>query len=308
MPISVTCECGSHLEIDEKFLGKEIPCPDCQRPLPTSAPPKPPPLDLPENRHTSALAVMSLAVGLVGMFTFVGSLIAVALGLFALRAINRSNKLEGLKLARAGIVVGGIGIFATLVVLITPLGLDAIYRELALEFLGRKSYSDRGVLEGPNNEDYAIKRPSAGRWATFQVQSSNNFQASTTDDLIAVNVSADAFMACQHFPHVLDDDEETTQSKVLARLRKSELVNLLGRLNGKEAPDPIIVAQKKVGDVLEMIVDMRLGGIDRRFLILYKATKNPRMNFFVGCARTSRFERVEEQFREAFTGFRFPPL
>ena len=67
-----------------------------------------------------------------------------------------------------------------------------------------------------------------------------------------------------------------------------------------------VVAQKKVDDVREITADMRLGDIDRRFLIQYKATKEPpaRQNFFVGCARTSRFDRIEEQFREAFTGFR----
>ncbi len=303
MPISVTCECGSHLEIDEKFLGKEIPCPDCQRPLPTKAPPKPPPLDLPDNRRTSGLAVMSLAVALVGMFTFIGSLAAIAIGYFAMRAIKRSKRLEGLTLARAGIIVGGVGIVATLVILITPLGLDGIYRELALAFLGRTTYSDRGVLESPGG-DYAIKRPSAGRWGLFQPQAQNNSNV-PADDLIAVNVSADAYMACQHFDHDINDDEDATQAKMLARLRKSELVNLLGRLNGREAPDATMVSPKKVGDVRELTVDLRLGGFDRRFLILYKADRNPlKVNYFVGCARASRFERVVDQFREAFTGFR----
>jgi hypothetical protein len=308
MPISVTCECGSHLEIDEKFLGKEIPCPDCQRPLPTKAPPKPPPLDLPDSRRTSGLAVMSLAVGLAGMFTFIGSLAAIALGLFALRAIHRSKKLEGVKLARAGIIVGGAGIVATLVILITPLGLDGIYRELALEFLGRKSYSDRATIESAS-EDYAIKRPSTGRWATFQPQSHNNSNV-PADKLIAVNVSADAYMACQQasFDDVLPD-EETIQKKILDRLRNSELVNLVGRLNGRQAPEPTNVVLKKIGDVREITLDMRLGGIERRFLILYKAGKDPlSVKFLVGCARATRFERVEEQFREAFTGFRFPAL
>ena len=115
--------------------------------------------------------------------------------------------------------MGGVGIVVTLVILITPLGLDGIYRELALEFLGRKSYNDRATIESAS-EEYAIKRPSAGRWAIFQLQSSNNFQAST-DDLIAVNVSADAYMACQHYDPGLLDAEEDTQSKVLGRLRKS---------------------------------------------------------------------------------------
>src|SRR5438067_12408526 len=89
MPIAVTCECGSRLEIDEKFLGKEILCPDCQRPLPTKPPPAPPPLDLPNNRRVSGLAVLSLTLAMVGAFTVVGSLAAIAVGLLALREIAK---------------------------------------------------------------------------------------------------------------------------------------------------------------------------------------------------------------------------
>src|SRR5438552_3405888 len=106
MPIAVTCQCGAKLEIDEKFLGKEIQCPDCQRPLPTKAPPTPPPLELPEFRRTDGLAVYSLALALVGAFTLVGSLAAIVVGVQALKRIAaRPTKLEGVNLARAGIVL-----------------------------------------------------------------------------------------------------------------------------------------------------------------------------------------------------------
>src|SRR5260221_14179514 len=97
MPISVICRCGGRREIDEKFLGKELPCPDCQRPLPTKAPATPPPLDLPDYRRTSGLAVLSLTLALVGAFTIIGTLAAIVIGVFAIREIaNKSNKLEGL--------------------------------------------------------------------------------------------------------------------------------------------------------------------------------------------------------------------
>ena len=74
---------GPRLEIDEKFLGKDIPCPDCARPLPTKAPPTPPPLDLPDQHRTSGLAILSLALALVGAFTLVGTLAAVVFGWLA---------------------------------------------------------------------------------------------------------------------------------------------------------------------------------------------------------------------------------
>src|SRR5437867_2093555 len=110
MPISVTCQCGARLEIDEKFLGKEIPCPDCQRPLPTKAPPTPPPLDLPSHRRKSGLAVMSLALALA--LPVVGAIAAIITGVLALRQIAKQpNKLEGVTFARAGIIVGGVSLF-----------------------------------------------------------------------------------------------------------------------------------------------------------------------------------------------------
>ena len=121
-----------------------------------------------------------------------------------------------------------------------------------------------------------------------------------------VDVSADTYIACQHIFPDLNDDEEAIQKKVLEKLQKSELVSMLGRLNGRPAPEPTPVgAPKKVDGVQEMTVDIRCGSIERRFLILYKATKNrQKLEFFVGCARTSRFERVQDQFREAFAGFK----
>lgn len=303
MPISVTCACGARLEIDEKFLGKEVPCPDCQRPLPTQAPVQPPPLELPDNRRTSGLAVASLAVGLVGMFTIVGSLAAIGLGVWAARVINRDKKLDGLRLARAGTAVGGVGLALTLLVLITPLGLDALYRELAFAFLGRTTYGLGTTIENAG-QDFVVKRPSVGHWGVF-VHGTQSSDA-PVDDLLVVNIWADAYMAGQHIKDGgLDDDEETIKNKIVERVRKSELVNLIGRLGRAQAPEPANIASKKDKDDREITFDLRLNGRDRRFLVLYKApAKHAQVvKFFVGCARVSQFERAQEQFREAFTGF-----
>lgn len=303
MPISVTCECGARLEIDEKFLGKEIPCPDCNRPLPTAVPVKPPPLELPDNRRTSGLAVFSLAVGLVGLFTIIGSVAAIGTGLLAMRAIRRAKNLEGLSLARAGVAVGGAGIFLTLIFFISPFGLDGFYRELAFAFLGRINYNVGGLMENAS-QNYQIKKPSTGRWGVFTSAPSFNAQPQeATDDLIAVNLPTDAYMAWQHASADLNENEESIQSKIIERLRKSELVNLLGRLNGKLAPEPTNLAAKKVDNMREITLEMRLAGIERRFLVIYGVPRvgQHEVKFFVGCARASQFDRVQEQFREGFT-------
>src|SRR5581483_4910767 len=104
MPISVTCQCGVRLEIDEKFLGKEIPCPDCGRPLPTTAPPTPPPLEVPGYARKSGLAVLSLTLALVGGFLILPAIAAIVTGIFALKQIAKHPaRLEGASYARAGI-------------------------------------------------------------------------------------------------------------------------------------------------------------------------------------------------------------
>ena len=53
MALSLTCSCGALLEIDDKFAGKIINCPDCNRPLNTAPPVPEPPL-------TSGFALASL--------------------------------------------------------------------------------------------------------------------------------------------------------------------------------------------------------------------------------------------------------
>src|SRR5437660_795244 len=94
MAISLTCSCGARLEIDDKFAGQVIPCPDCQRPLNTQT--EEPTKDLP----VSGLALASLIVALVGGFLG-GGLAAIALGYAALRQIAREpDKIGGVNHAR----------------------------------------------------------------------------------------------------------------------------------------------------------------------------------------------------------------
>jgi hypothetical protein len=304
MPISVTCACGARLEIDEKFLGKEVPCPDCGKPLPTKAPPTPPPLELPNHRRLSVLAILSLTFGLVGLLVpIVGATVAVALGILAIAQIRNSKKLDGINMARAGIAVGALSGVLGIVVLIFPFGMDFVLREMAmLRFL---SYATGESIESRGGS-ILIKRPkTSSRWGTLETQAQNNVR--DPDDLIAVNVHADAYMACMHTPRDILFDDDAIQKSVLEQLARSELVSMLGRLNGQPAPEPTPIAPSvvdKAKQVGEMTVDMRLGGIDRRMLVLYKTNDRLRTHIFVGCARRSRFDSMQAEFREAFDGFK----
>jgi hypothetical protein len=308
MPISVTCQCGARLEIDEKFLGKEIPCPDCQRPLPTKAPAAPPPLELPDYRRTSGLAVLSLTLALVGAFTLVGTLAAIAVGILALKEIaGKANKPDGINFARAGIILGAVFTFVTLASMVSPtvFGLDVFLREMALA--SRLQYPASAVIKNDiiNDGTIKIQRPApAELWGVYT--SSGQQTANVESDLlILVNVREDAYISCQSsVKEALDDDPEALEKQALARFHKSELVNLLGRTKGKLASEGKIVEKKPLAadGTQEIILDIRLGGIERRCLLLYSTEKNQlSLNVFVGCARRSRFERMQEDFRKAYT-------
>jgi len=307
MPIAVTCQCGAKLEIDEKFLGKEIQCPDCQRPLPTKAPPKPPPLDLQQYRRTEGLAVLSLTLALTLAFTIVGTLAAIVVGVLALKRIASDPvKLDGVRLARAGIVLGAVFTFVTVTALISPtvFGLDALLRDLALG--SRLNY----LLDDPvsdANDQVKIKRPTRGLRCWAKYNSPSRLTAGIQiDPLILVNTRDDTYIACQdaEIPGLDGRDEELVLKKVLERLQKSELINLLNR-PGRISPPEITVVEKKMtaDNKQELIIDMRLGGLDRRLLVQYKPPRLDRIFFAVGCARRNRFDVLQEDFREALATF-----
>jgi hypothetical protein len=311
MPIAVTCQCGSKLEIDEKFLGKQILCPDCQRPLPTQAPATPPPLELPDHRRVSGLALLSLNLALVGAFTIVGTVAAIVVGVFALKHIaDKPTKMEGVNYARAGIGLGAIFTFLTLAMLITPtvFGLDSFLREMA--FAGRVEYPIGATVESKHaiRVNVMLTRPS-NRWAVYlsPIVPTNNFD---TTDLIMVNVGEDAFIAYQNvnFDGGVDDAEEKIK-RVLDKFYRSELVHLIGRLNGRPLDHEGEIVAKKVvdtpkGKAQEIILDLRLGGwfwgTDRRFVIQYGLNNRDEVNVLIGAARRNRFDRFSDVFHRTF--------
>src|SRR5207302_8262451 len=101
MTLSLTCTCGARLEIDDKFAGQPINCPDCQRALQAPAAKEA------TGRRTSGLALASILLALIGAFTVVGTLAAVVLGVLALLQIaGKPDRLAGKGYALAGILLG----------------------------------------------------------------------------------------------------------------------------------------------------------------------------------------------------------
>ncbi len=297
MPISVTCQCGARLEIDEKFLGKDIACPDCQRLLPTKPAVAPPPLELPTNQRTSGLAILTLALAFIPVI----NLFAIPLGIFALKQIARKpSKLEGARFARAGIIVAGVGIFLLLALMIFPFGVDQLLRDLA--FASRLDYQTTdGFFDNP--EKLSLKRPKvdATDWARW-ISPTNLSTNIEPDPLILVNTRSDAYITCFTATDVNFDAQEEKQKKVLERFYKTELVNLLGRLRGEplKREGTVVKAEAAANGKWEITLDLRLGGVERRFLIQYPAMEKHVLKVCVGAARRSRFDALQQDFRDTF--------
>jgi hypothetical protein len=66
------------------------------------------------------MALLSLFLALAGAFTLVGSIVAVFLGIWALRRIARSDSLLGTGYALGGVVLGIVGAGVTLTILLRP--------------------------------------------------------------------------------------------------------------------------------------------------------------------------------------------
>lgn len=304
MPLSVTCQCGAKLEIDDAFLGKDVPCPDCSRLLPTkpAAPlPVPPPLDLPDYRRTSPLAIYSLATSLVLGFVGFG-IVGIGLGVLALREIRKKpGKLTGVRIAKAGIIVGGLLTLLSVVQYFLPTvgGLDRFLREF--KFVDRLQYTNADVYKVASQQrDLTVTRPSPD-WARLKTPGKlpENVWA---DDIILVNVAHDAYVAYQSVQFT-DDDLKSRLSKVVERFTKSELVNMLGQLNG--APMPVEMPDLKGKNdeqlhLYEATFDLRLAGKNRRFLLQFPTGKEADVTVKIAAAPRNHFDRLEEDFRKAF--------
>jgi hypothetical protein len=96
--------------VEESLAGETINCPDCDKALQVPAADQVP-------LRTSGFAVASVLLALVGAFTILGTLVAIALGGIALANIARSpGRVSGKGYAVFGIVMGvlftGLSLFA----------------------------------------------------------------------------------------------------------------------------------------------------------------------------------------------------
>jgi hypothetical protein len=295
MAIPLTCSCGARLEIDDKFAGQTIPCPDCHKPLIAELPRAP-------ATRTSGLAVLSLLLALVGAFTVIGTLAAIACGAVAYRQITRSRgSVGGLRLAQAGMILGAV---FTVLALATYgsrslLGIDGLLRQYQwaskLQFPTQLVVSKKRVFD---DRTYSLERPSP-IWGELATQT----QQRQNDHLMLVNLRDDAHILWLSDIMTPDDDAASLRARAVDCFRASELVRMIGRM-----PENVSESLKERGvdeeqRVQEFFLDISLGGIPRTFLFRL-VPDGQHVNVIIGGARTHRFGGLEATFRRTLDTFK----
>jgi hypothetical protein len=303
MAIPLTCACGAKLEFDDKFAGQTLNCPDCNRQLLVTPPGKPP-------ERTSGLALASIILSLAGAFTVVGSLLGGVFGLLGLRQIARSPEpLGGRRLALAGAVLGGFFTVFTLGLLlfaeVLPLG--GILR--ALEWAGKLEYPDtlkvthdRGGVD--LGEKIMIDRPSRS-WGKMPARYKRP-DAEQVDDLLLVNPWHDAYIVCITKHMDVPGEKEARESEAKDRFERSELITMLDSRPDKRQPLESKLRDEKKNinaEDTEMVLDIKVGGIERTFLI-HVLKDGGRIRIVAGGTRKQRFPRLESLLRTALESFK----
>ena len=191
----LTCDCGTRFEVDDTLAGKDILCPECQQPLTAPATDRPP-------RVTSAWALASVMLALIGAFTIVGTIAAVVVGLIALRSIARHrDRVTGVGFAAFGICMGVLFTILTFVALNAGdlFGLESWLRERNMA----QKVDTSGPLEiGLGVKGFAISRPNE-KWG--QIHSGSSGDAAVDEvqaslDVLLMQVARHAFVDVRTLP------------------------------------------------------------------------------------------------------------
>jgi hypothetical protein len=301
MTLSLTCACGARLEIDDKFAGQPISCPDCQRAL-TAPPAARAPL------RTSGFAVASFVLALVGAFTVVGTMLAVVLGALALMDIKRRrDRVTGRGYAVAGVVLGvvltGLSLFAYASVEL--FGLDRLMREP--QWAGKLTY--RGTEE-IRRAGYAITPPS-DKWGLYTDPRPGPVDLQVRENLLLVNVAEDGYLVCWPEPVAEQLSLEQSRQQALRDFRDADLSTGPGvvKPNSRatqfhEHPPKVLPV---VGDLeaVETVVDKSVGNQRRTYVVRVVRKRGDSQVYLVaaGTAR-HRFARLQAQLRQGLDSFR----
>ncbi|MCI0742158.1 MAG: DUF4190 domain-containing protein [Gemmataceae bacterium] len=298
MTISLTCVCGARLEIDPKFAGQTINCPDCNRPLVAAIAKEP--------DQTSGLALASITLALVGFLTVVGSLLAVACGMLALGRIARAKEpLGGRSFALAGVVLGGAGAVLSAALLYFPewVAVDGLLRslEMAGKIDYRRTEESISFNRGGHDLDKGISiRPPSPSWGKLP------FLHRGTEDMehALVDVWEDAYILCLSKPMLRVEPLETCREEGMQYFYKSRLIReILGRQKPDDPPLSGQIHENSLKqlpgtEIQELLLDITMGGRERTFLMRIHRDGSM-LSVIAAGTRKSRFQRLEPQLRKA---------
>ena len=289
MAISLRCVCGAVLEIDDKFLGRKIPCPDCNRILDTNPPAAPP-------KVTSAWALAALVLPLAGMLTLIGPVAGIVCGMLGLRHIQRDPSVGGRNFARAGIVLGGLFSLLSLFALLAGefFNLDGFLRVFLAprDLPAQKEMYVWGTPTPQESATFALKLPGRG-WGKVPIKNSEE-----GIELILINPWLDLQAIC--FALAVDAQDDV-RIKAIQRFLETGLAKDLNRDPEANLPFPTPEQIKSVGEEGDkgasqfFEVELAPGRIPRVFLFRVFLSDKTRLNVAVVGCRKTRFPRYEEE-------------
>jgi hypothetical protein len=302
MTIALTCTCAARLEIDEKFAGQTITCPDCQTLLTV-------PLPHAQRVRTSGLAIASLVLALVGAFTVVGTLLAAMLGLAALLQIRRHpEQLAGKSYAATGIILG-LAFTALSVAAYSSaeiFGLSGTLRET--QWLGRLDYTGELEIQQPSN-GFVIRRPSK-QWGIYK-EARDGWGG--PQPFLLVQPKQDAYILCLAEPAFFGSTLLQCKEQAIQAFRRFKISPFsLGRGGANDAALDV-KSTKDLADRddmkrLELLVDKKSGREERRYIVrLVKKENDTYVYIVAGGAAKNHFAEHEEELRQALDSFRLIP-
>jgi hypothetical protein len=293
------------LEIDDKFSGQTVYCPDCQRALQT--PKSTPPTTL----RTSGFALASIMLALVGAFTLLGTVAAVVVGIIALAQISRQpDRVTGKRYAIAGIVLGIMLTGGTVLALqnIELFGLSNVINDA--QWTGRLDHGGKLEVERPR---FTIKRPS-DRWGVFKRESKpGSYQPPTSGELLLVLPGEDIAVLCFTERVTQNASIETCRKEAVEKIKKNYYDGLFKKNTPSQGDETFIPKTKTVDPKpdmpnvawVEMELDKKVANEMKTLLVhVYKPDRGDTMYVVVGATRKNNFSHAEKQMREAMDSFK----
>jgi hypothetical protein len=304
----LTCACGARFEVDDSLAGQEVLCPECQQPLKAPAPDRPPQL-------TSAWALASVVLALVGAFTVLGTILAVLFGIIALASIARNReRVTGVGFAVLGICLGVLFTGLTLFALSTGdlFGLDTWVRE--------RTMAQQVDTSGPMEivlglKGFAITRPTE-KWGQVRGNQSDDPAVSSLQhdrDLLLMQVARYAFIDVRTLRGPFRSLDEC-QDDVLAEFESPQRPSHFGEDDDEFQPPSRARLQvsrplenKEGAEGRELIVDVRRTGQSWHFVIRLYRRKNGTTYIVRAYTPKRHFSRIQGELETALESFRLLP-